>query len=356
MKKLFFLLAAFAAAPSVAQPVIQSSHYYPAGTILNFEIASITNVQPGPSGVNQTWNFSNLNLTGESYTYHYLPAASTPYSNLFPSSNLGIEIKDNTNGDTTYMYQTKTNQAVSYDGNAGSDGGNTAAFINTNPQTIFEFPVGYNSTGSDYISGQMTISGGGMTMEIHRYGPQTMIADGYGTLQLPGATFNNCLRLKYRQILTDSTLFTGVPFPATLSTDIKTMYTWIQIVNGVAVERLTMTYDTITDNNGQQFETFCQINRSTTTGLHSEITDENSITVYPNPAHDFLFLSFDELNQENFHVELLDPTGRTIRRFLFTGTESTTEKSIHLKELPPGMYLIRLITERGIITKKFLHY
>lgn len=357
MKKLFFLLAAFTAGQLHAQPVIQSSNYYTPGTVLNFETTNITNVQPGPSGANQTWNFSSLSLSGESYTYRYLTAAATPYSSMFPASNIGIEIIDNLNADTSYMYQTKTNLIATYDGNATSDNGNVISFINSNPQTILEFPVSFNTTANDYLAGSMTISGGGMSMVTHRYGPQTMVADGYGTLQLPGATFNNCLRLKYRQVLTDSTLFTGMPFPATISTDIKTMYTWVQIVNGMAVERLTMTYDTISDDNGTQYETYCQFNRSTTTGLTDASTGRTAMfSLYPNPAHEQLTITFNENREDTFGFELMDATGKILEQRSVVSTGAPEQNILNIQHLPPGMYLIRLSTSNGSYTEKFLHF
>ncbi len=348
------MLSALATGYLQAQPVIQSTNYYPAGTTLQFELANISNIQPGSSGPAQTWNFSTLNLTGDTYTHHYLPAVSTPFATQFPSSNIGIEVIDNTNADTAYMYQTKNNAQVTYDGNAQNDGGNSVAFVNSNPQTIFDFPVSFGSTATDSLSGSMIISGGGMSMEIYRFGTQSMIADGYGTLQLPGAAFSNCLRLKYRQVLTDSTLFTGMPFPPTIGTDIKTMYTWVQIVNGMAIERLTMTYDTITDDNGTQYETYCQLNRGNTTGIFKPQTEAGLISIYPNPARERFTLKPLRPVQGTITLTIIDGQGTEIWKETTGGESIAAGHTVSVEQLPAGIYIVRMTTEEGSFTQRLI--
>src|SRR5579871_2224985 len=44
-------------------------------------------VNPGPSGANQTWDFSSYS-SGNVFTGTVVPADSTPYSSDFPSANV----------------------------------------------------------------------------------------------------------------------------------------------------------------------------------------------------------------------------------------------------------------------------
>ena len=354
MKKLFILLTALTGGFANAQPVIQSSNYYPAGTVLQFEIADITGQQPGAAGANQTWNFSGLNLTGESYRHRYMNAAATPFSSSFPGANIGIEITGNNVTDTMYMYQNKTNNFVTYDGNAVNDSGNLIIFKNTDPQTIFNFPVSYLWSDNDSVNGNMTIAMGGVSFQIFRYGSSEVIADGYGTLQLPGGNYTNCLRLKYRQLLTDSSVISGFPLPPTITRDNKTMYTWIQILNGIAVERLTMTYDTITDDNGTSFETYCQLNRTATTGIFQPAAEDQRFLLYPNPANETVNLKIQEPTNEEIHVQISDISGKVVFRQTIAMNRQEYSPQLNLENLQPGIYMVTIESRAGRFSQRLI--
>lgn len=341
MKKILFLSISMMAMMAKAQPVIQSSAYYPAGTSLLFQIADISSVQPGPAGAAQNWNFSSLTLTGDQYQHAHIPAASSPFSGVFPASNRAVRITSPTSSDTNYIYQTVSGTGAYYDGSALHASGSDIVFQYTNPQTIFKYPVTYNWSDADFFSSSMVTSGGGITFTNYRYGPQQAVADGYGTLQLPGATYTNCLRIKYRQVITDSLVMTGIPLPADIQTTIKTMYTWIQLVNGVAVERMTMTYDTISDGSSTTYKTYCQLNNSTTTGL-TPASATRQMNVYPNPTTHSIFLPEVENSLSDYRTDILDLQGKIV--FSLTNEESPTQKpvAIPVQQLSPGTYIVRL--------------
>src|SRR6187402_1311102 len=70
-----------------AQPTLTAGNYTPlAGE--NFYVNYHDGVNPpGPSGANQTWNFSTTGITWTG-SHSYATAASAPTASLFPGANL----------------------------------------------------------------------------------------------------------------------------------------------------------------------------------------------------------------------------------------------------------------------------
>jgi hypothetical protein len=81
----------------------------------------------------------------------------------------------------------------------------------------------------------------------------------------------------------------------------------------------------------------------------------NSLKIYPNPARDYIVIAglTRDLLQE---VQILDLTGRIITNSpLSTGNDQqTTVSTIDISHLSTGMYLLRVQTAAGTVTKKFV--
>ena len=77
-------------------------------------------------------------------------------------------------------------------------------------------------------------------------------------------------------------------------------------------------------------------------------TIDNNIKIYPNPAHDFVFVKSSKLKVESCSV--LDVYGRTIQEFKIQNSEF----KIQIEDLSNGIYFIKLETENNIFVKKFV--
>jgi hypothetical protein len=77
------------------------------------------------------------------------------------------------------------------------------------------------------------------------------------------------------------------------------------------------------------------------------VATENSISIYPNPVKNELRIENGELKINN--VELFDLTGKIIFNFQFS-----TINSINVSALPQGIYLVKITTDKRIITKKIV--
>ncbi|MDR1757818.1 MAG: T9SS type A sorting domain-containing protein [Bacteroidales bacterium] len=79
----------------------------------------------------------------------------------------------------------------------------------------------------------------------------------------------------------------------------------------------------------------------------ANIQKNNQLKLYPNPTKNQLSIENGEWKIEN--VQILDLTGRII-----TNSQLSTVNSIDVSHLTTGMYLLRVQTNEGTITKKFV--
>ena len=77
----------------------------------------------------------------------------------------------------------------------------------------------------------------------------------------------------------------------------------------------------------------------------SENTSESVINLYPNPANNYINISSDEKIDQ---IEIYNLRGKKMAGF------SEFDKGINIEKLPVGIYFIKLKTEEGLITKKFI--
>ena len=76
------------------------------------------------------------------------------------------------------------------------------------------------------------------------------------------------------------------------------------------------------------------------------VADEKSVVVYPNPC-------FGQFTIESLfgvqRIEFVDLTGKLIDQRILP---NATKYNVKIPDLPPGFYVVRIITERGVVLKK----
>ena len=79
-----------------------------------------------------------------------------------------------------------------------------------------------------------------------------------------------------------------------------------------------------------------------------ENINESDIKIFPNPTHDILFFERNEIN--NLSISIINTTGNIVYEKIFFDNII----SVSLKDLEPGMYLIKLQDDTGISYKNVL--
>lgn len=86
----------------------------------------------------------------------------------------------------------------------------------------------------------------------------------------------------------------------------------------------------------------------------ASLNNQTNLTIYPNPADNFLNISYSVPESENFKVFILDITGRAVYSSTRRLEKGQNNLSLNIKNLPEGQYLIKLMGENTIETKKWL--
>lgn len=88
---------------------------------------------------------------------------------------------------------------------------------------------------------------------------------------------------------------------------------------------------------------------ATNSGIENYL--ENSVTLYPNPAKEYVDIRVDgDVNVTG--MEVYDVYGKVVRTVV--GANNNTSIRINVSDLSAGMYLVRVTTEQGVVTKRFV--
>ena len=82
---------------------------------------------------------------------------------------------------------------------------------------------------------------------------------------------------------------------------------------------------------------------------NKKVYANESLIISPNPAFDYLFIELPETILEPMEVSLFDFQGRLMDQFILSENQV-----IKLKDLPPGMYVLKAIDDEKIYTGKFV--
>ncbi|MFN7013794.1 MAG: hypothetical protein ACK4ON_05950 [Bacteroidia bacterium] len=196
MKKQLLSILAFAGvilSPNVnAQITINNSHFLQIGSKV-YQVTDTLPVNPniGPSGPNQSWTFTNLNL----HTFDSIEAvnpSSTPSGAQFPTSNVAL-IQQGSN----YVYFNNSSTELNLLGVTIPSFNLTLPY--SNPEKVLVYPSTYLTTYSDTAVAQIVFPGALLQLPFDsvkfkqiRY--RVGMVDAYGSLTTDEGTFNNTLR------------------------------------------------------------------------------------------------------------------------------------------------------------------
>ena len=80
----------------------------------------------------------------------------------------------------------------------------------------------------------------------------------------------------------------------------------------------------------------------------------SSIDIYPNPASEYVNVSFVSLEEFDFVFTVVDITGRQMRHTEYAAKPGANEFRIDLSDLDQGVFLLRMQGAKGILTKKLI--
>lgn len=224
-------IALFFVSKIQAQPILNNSVFPSIGVVVKTTVGDTTQVNPGISGSNQIWDFSNLkpSKTTGSYDLNYISPVGTPGFTVFPSANL---VAKYVLSDTIVSYsyfQANAGELKSL-GNYLTIGKKASVTMNT--ELFLKAPLTFNANFTDLIP--QVISNSGVT--TRSLTTKTLTYDAFGALKMPNVIFKDVMRLKTISNRRDTTtISTG---GGTISNSTTTTYNWY--VNGRVGALLTI--------------------------------------------------------------------------------------------------------------------
>ena len=283
--------------------------------------------EPGASGANQTWDFSEA--LGSPYgNVQIIAPSDAPMGSDFPQAsfcaNLDNDVYSFLRVDATGLFIV----------GMGIEGETSVEFANERMEMTFPFT--WQNTFSDvYV---YTISDEGFTVSTE--GTVETTADGYGTVITPAGTYT-VLRLHINETVV-TTMSMGEGMEISFTDNIET-YSWMK--PGVPVPVMSIT--TTTSDDGEGPVTEASFLGDLTIGIEDqEIAD---VQIYPNPAVDQLRIKTE--NGTLLSARIVDVKGATVAQMRGT---SASESSIDVSQLQSGVYFIQIQTDKGSAVKKFV--
>lgn len=300
MKKIYlFLFAAFSY--SLNAQLTQANHAPANGDL--FDTYQCDSVAPGAAGANMVWNFSTIS-THSSVIQNYT-AQTVPVGTYQGTMAVAASINN-----ITY-YNSTANGLYFYGGNLPIPGYAASVNYTMAPAIYAAYPMSLNTTSTAITGGSINVTSPASASGAFN-GTSTTLADGTGTIMLPGSvTYTNVLRVVNTQTLT----FTII-IPCTVITQNYEYYTPTLKNPVFSISTLTFTpsFGTPTTN------TITTINKAvfaptvTTTGLNQH-SESLVLNVYPNPSA--TFINFTSENQSMATLKVYDITGKFIDTQIF---------------------------------------
>jgi len=297
-----------------AQVVIPNNEFYNIGDVYNLVNVNLTGVTADTAGPGLVWNFSTLSANGSSVIT--VVRDTTPG---FSTSNIMITLPD---GLQEHVQENSTDSYI----NGITDPASGITIYYTNYDAS-KRPFTYLSSYSSYYNVNTPSSSSAGV------GNLTVTGDSYGTLMLPGATFNNVLRIKKYQSESD-TVSTS---PSYLTSVTKVSYLWFDGIHAAPLLEIDSVTNSVTGFSQSAFYL------ATTTGIRN--INNSGANNYSGHLDDNGLLINGNFEQGGmFNIEMTDMAGQEVFNRNFMGSGNSQSFDIN-GALAPGLYIVNIIPQ-----------
>lgn len=300
-----------------AQPVLTAANTL--GTPgQSFTYMSAAYQPAGASGSNVTWDFSSLQPQNTTLLSFELPSAGTQAAQ-FPDATL---LRLVSTGQENYFIH--NNDSLVVTGVVTSTG---TVVDYTDEQVTLRFPFSFDSAFVDSFRAHY-ISGTSGT----RTGVDTVVADGFGTLKLPGGVYNNVLRVRVVSHYNDT-----IPQQPVLTFNDERyffyqpgVHSYLMNINNTVVMNGSTAISTVQTLNYFDFAM----------GIEEQQAKATTLTIYPSPTRDKAIVSFPAVFASHVRLTIINAAGAVIRQVAIARGQS--QVGIDCSGLPAGLYLAQL--------------
>lgn len=300
----------------------------------------------GTSGTNQNWNFTNFVADENSGIMFTSPSnAPASWSSNFPNATYVSYSPYDTNA--TYFRSGTNGFYIDgfYDGRAGAFPG----LLDFNPdQLIIPTPFTYNSTRTHRARFVLYTTNSGYDIEFVQGINQNLSGDAYGTLTTPAGTFSNTLRIKDFQFIDDSILvdFFGTGnyqlYQAEGPKDTAITYRWFQHAPQTLLFEIEERINGATPSGIADKASFWSTTPSPLSA--KTINTEKSVAVYPNPANNSQYITFNLNNIQASNIAIYNAAGQMVKNAKINGSTMLMFDTVLFES---GMYFYHLTNSQG---------
>jgi len=312
---------------AVAQPTLTVANNMPVtGDIHRYY--NCDSVAPGPSGANQTWDFTGIDTTS-GLDGGYATCVS-PLCDSFPGSMLANAIAG---GQYTYF---KTNASA-----ISIHGIHLTGYIKfTDDEDLLRYPMSYgtNNIFSDTFNANYQAG-----HDYLRFGKVYDTADGWGLLKLPNGNFANVLRVKRVEVYRDTDLNDMI----VVANYIQESYTWYTPNRREFLLQILLPKKVNNFPSGSSKVTYTN---QTSTGINDVNNADAGINISPNPAKDRVNIRFDDPAEEQVNISLTDMMGKTLLQT--SCAKGMQQSQLNTSAIPAGLYFIQFKTSQGTTVRK----
>lgn len=333
MKQIFtFLSAIFLTATVFGQPTLTYDIHALKDGVHN-PMTLCEYIEPGIAGSDVVWDFSAL-VAKKEFTGHINQVMSNP----FADANTELE-----EFGTSFFFKINS-ESVLQVGYTSKNGKSTIEY--TNPFEKMKFPFAYSDYSTKSFGGVYKLNG---TQIGEISGNGSIEADAWGKLILPNNTsYENVLRVKTTKAYT--TKFSSSEQKVEIIT-----YRWYNNTHRYPLLVLTE-YKTLNSSSVENvsYQAAYNNNAVRVTDIPSYQLDEN-ISVFPNPAEDYLKVSIYSENATTAHLNIYDITGKKVYiNSDYSISQGDNEISLdnEISDLRSGTYLLSITMNNNTVVRE----
>lgn len=307
---------------------------------------------PGPSGVNQSWDFSAVGHN-QTWDWRFYDPTETVFVDSFPSANMAFVLPI-AGSPESWSYYRFTNDSLHYLGSASilstTDSTGFYQILEQNPDLELVFPFTYGNSVADQAKGVQWINAGSLLFKQTRDKITSRTVDAYGSLTTPYGTFNNVLRVRTTESIAD-TLRTIVPVA---SSQEIVRYTWysaderyvLMQMDSIAVISFGMPVDI---NHAHMFRS----GEIMTSLEEDRLATKLALRAFPNPSRERLTVAFALDQAEPVSIRLRNIIGQELlHEELDYPSIGERQHELDVSTLGPGYYLLSVQTAQGTASLK----
>lgn len=299
------------------------------------------------TGANQTWNFSSCVQTTNNATATFSASTAIPESSLFPGTNL---VQSDAAGTYT-MYKITTTPTTQVEMLGFYDVVNASPTTFTNSAIFYRWPISSGTTFSDTFAGPIDI-GNNTTAPLN--GTVITTGSGTGNLILPGGEqLSNVLQVKSNLTLKIIIAVPPLTFTQTVKETLNQYYHASQ-----KFPLLTQFDDKITLASILGSTVDVAFGMSVNQRVAVGITEQNfdaAFQIVPNPAHDYIKISFSNPQNETLSFKLYNAIGQEVKHVSFA-KNAFVNTTIDIRDLNSGWYTVQTTWGDRVANRKLLVY